>query len=91
MVYKVAYAEGVDADLARLDKPLRRRIIDKVEGYLARDPQGIGKPLTGIFKGFWSYRMDHYRVIYRIAPKEILITVFRVGPRKNVYSKPIEN
>ena len=89
MVYKVAYANGIEEDLARLDKPVRRKIIDKIEGYLARDPQGLGKPLTGIFKGFWRYRFDDYRVVYRIAHKEILVTVFRIGHRKNVYSKAI--
>ncbi len=91
MVYKVAYAEGIERDLAKLDHSLRRRIIDKIEKYLARDPQGLGKPLTGAFKGFWRYRFDDYRVIYRIAHWEILITVFRIGHRKNVYSKSINN
>ncbi len=91
MVYSVAYADGVEKDLARLDRPLRKKIIDKIEGYLAKDPQGLGKPLTGIFKGFWRYRFDDYRVIYRISSEEILITVFRIGHRKNVYSKSMIN
>ncbi len=89
MVYSVLYADGVERELARLEKPLRKKVLDKIEGYLARDPQGLGKPLTGVFKGFWRYRFDDYRVIYRISHKEILITVFRIGHRKNVYSRPI--
>ena len=89
MVYKVHYAQGVEKDLARLEKPLRSKILDKIEGHLAKDPAGLGKPLTGIFKGFWRYRFSDYRVIYRIGHKEILITVFRIGHRKNVYSKRI--
>ena len=91
MVYKVVYAENIEKDLARLDKPLKRRIVDKIEKHLAQDPHGLGKPLTGIFKGFWRFRFDDYRIIYRIAPREILITVFRIGNRKNVYSKSIIN
>ena len=87
MVYSVFYADGIEKDLAKLDKPLRKRIVGKIENYLARDPEGLGKPLTGDFKGFWRYRFDDYRVVYRIAPKEILITVFRIGHRKSVYSK----
>ncbi len=89
MVYKVVYAEGVEEDIARLDKRVKKKIIERIEGYLAKDPEGLGKPLTGVFKGFWRYRFDEYRVVYRIAQKEILITVFRIGHRKNVYSKPI--
>ena len=88
MAYSVEYAEGVEKDLAKLDKPLRAKIINKIENYLAKDPEGLGKPLTGAFKGFWRYRFDDYRIIYRIKHKEILISVFRIGHRKNVYSKP---
>ncbi len=89
MVYKVVYADSVERDLVKLDKPLRKKILIKIERYLARDPQGLGKPLTGVFKGFWRYRFDDYRVIYRIAHQEILITVFRIGHRKDVYSAKI--
>ena len=91
MVYSVLYADEVEKELARLEKPLRRKILDKIEVYLARDPQGLGKSLTGVFKGFWRYRFDDYRIIYRISHKEILVIVFRIGHRKNVYSRPIAN
>jgi mRNA interferase RelE/StbE len=75
LVYRVAYAEGVEKDFLKSQRLLRKKILDKIENYLALDPQGFGKPLTGIFKGFWRYRFGDYRVIYRIAPKEILIVV----------------
>ena len=89
MVYNVEYAEGVEKELARLDKSLRLKVVNKIEHYLAKDPEGLGKPLTGVFKGFWRYRFDDYRIIYRIRHKEILISVFRIGHRKNIYSKPL--
>ena len=91
MAYSVEYAEDVQKDLSRLDKPLKLKIINKIENHLAKDPLGLGKPLTGAFKGFWRYRFDDYRVIYRIKHKEILITVFRIGHRKNVYLKPLSH
>ena len=91
MLYRVVYVSGVEDDLARLDRRIRKKIIDKVEKYLARDPQGLGKPLTGIFKGYWRYRFEDYRVIYRIASHEILMVVLRVGHRKSVYIKPLNN
>ena len=91
MVYSVVYADSVERDLTKLAKPLRKKIINKIEHDLARDPQGLGKPLTGPFKGFWRYRFDDYRIVYRIASSEILITVFRIGHRKDVYLKPIAN
>jgi len=89
LVYSVEYVESVSKDLSKLDKTIRLRIVDKIEKFLIKDPQGLGKPLTGVFKGFWRYRFDDYRVIYRIKHEEILIIIFRVGHRKNVYSKAV--
>jgi mRNA interferase RelE/StbE len=84
-VYKVVYLDSVEKDLEKLDRPTCKRILDKVETYLAKDPKGLGKALTGEFQGLWRYRVGDFRVIYKIAEKEILIIVARVGHRKNVY------
>ena len=37
MLYKVIYADGVGDDLLKLDRRLRKKIIDRIETYLARD------------------------------------------------------
>jgi len=84
-MYKVSYLDSVEHDLKRLDKPVVRRILDKIEKVLAKDPQNLGKPLTGIFRGLWRYRVGDYRIIYKIAEKEILIIVARIGHRKDIY------
>jgi len=84
-VYKVVYLDSVEKDLKRLDRPVRKRILDKIETHLAKDPQSLGKALAGEFQGLWRYRVGDFRVIYKIAEKEILIIVARVGHRKNVY------
>jgi mRNA interferase RelE/StbE len=75
----------VEKDLKRIDRPVRKRILDKIETHLAKDPKDLGKALAGEFQGLWRYRVGDFRVIYKIAEKEILIIVARVGHRKNVY------
>lgn len=87
MVYKVAYLESVEADFRLLDRPVRKRLMDKIEKTLALAPKELGKLLTGRFSGLWSYRIGDYRVIYKIAEKEILIIVASVGHRKDVYRR----
>ena len=84
-MYKVFYLDSVEKDFEKLDKPAIKRILDKIENYLAKDPKGLGKMLSGQFKGFWRYRVGDFRVIYKVAEKEILILVARVGHRKNIY------
>ncbi len=84
-MYKVFYLDSVQKDLDRLDRPTRLRVLNKIEKHLAKDPKGLGKPLTGQFKGLWRYRIGDFRVIYKVAEEEILIIVARIGHRKNVY------
>ena len=85
-MYKVAYLDSVEEDLKRLDKSTVRKILTRIETYLVQDPKELGKPLKGEFLGFWRYRWGDYRVIYKIAEREILIIVLRISNRKDVYS-----
>ena len=85
-MYKVAYLDSVEEDLRKLDKSTVKKILRRIETYLAQDPKGLGKSLKGDFEGCWRYRWGDYRVIYRIAEREILIIVLRISHRKEVYS-----
>lgn len=84
-MHKVVYLDQVEDDLKKLDKPVVRKILVRIETYLAQDPKGLGKQLTGEFQGYWRYRWGDYRVIYKMSEREILITVLRISHRKEVY------
>ncbi len=53
---------------------------------LATDPYS-GKPLVGELKGYWSYRVGNFRMIYVIDGSRILVEILRVQHRKEVYEK----
>ena len=84
-MYKVFYLDSVEEDLKKLDKSTVKKILTRIETYLAKDPKGLGKPLKGDFLGYWRYRWGDYRVIYRISEREILIIVLRISHWKEVY------
>jgi len=84
-VYKVVYLDQVEEDLKKLDKSTARKILVRLETYLARDPKGLGKPLRGEFQGYWRYRWGGYRVIYKISEREVLILILRISHKKDVY------
>jgi mRNA-degrading endonuclease RelE of RelBE toxin-antitoxin system len=44
-------------DLARLDRPIAQRIVDKVENHLVKDPLKLGKPLLFGYKGYHRYQV----------------------------------
>ncbi|MBI4237848.1 MAG: type II toxin-antitoxin system RelE/ParE family toxin [Deltaproteobacteria bacterium] len=53
---------------------------------LTTDPH-LGKTLRGELKGYWSYRVGVYRIIYVIRHTEIVIEVLRVQHRRDVYER----
>ena len=53
---------------------------------IARDPRQ-GKPLKGELKGYWSYRVGIYRILYVIRDREVIVEVLRIQHRKEVYER----
>jgi mRNA interferase RelE/StbE len=86
LAYKVVYLDRIEDDLKKLDKSTVKKILLRIETYLAADPKRLGKPLKGDFQGYWRYRWGDYRVIYKISEEEILVVVLRIGNRKDVYN-----
>ena len=84
-MYKVFYLDTVEQDLEKLGKTTAKKILLRIEKYLAIDPKNLGKSLKGDFQGYWRYRWGSYRVIYKISDKEILIVILKVSHRKDVY------
>ena len=85
MAYKVVYLDQVEQDLKKLDKSTIKKILTRIETYLAADPKELGKPLKGEYQGYWRYRWGDYRIIYRISEREILIIILHISHRKDVY------
>jgi len=85
-MYKIVYLDSVEDDLKKIDKATVKKILNRIETYLAKNPKELGKPLKGEFQGYWRYRWGDYRVIYKISEREILVVVLRISNRKDVYS-----
>nr|CRY96046.1 hypothetical protein [uncultured prokaryote] len=83
---KVEYSESALKQLKKLDGQFQRAIIQEMnEIATLDDPRQKGKALKANLSGLWRYRVGDYRVICDIQDAKILITVLRVGHRKNVY------
>jgi len=85
LAYDVLYLSQVEKDLKSLNKITIKKLLNRIEKYLAQDPKNLGKALKGEFNGYWRYRWGNYRVIYKISEKEILIIVLRIDHRKQIY------
>ena len=88
MAWRIEFDEGAKKDLARLDKPVARRITAFLRERVASldDPRSIGEALSGARLGeFWKYRVGDYRIISRIEDGLLKVLVVRVGHRRQVY------
>lgn len=70
-------------EVALLPKPDRKRIVAAVEGL--RDDPTKGSILSAEWKGFRRLRVGPYRIIYAYQGHELLVSVVRVGHRRDVY------
>jgi mRNA interferase RelE/StbE len=69
-VYRVRILDAATRELARLDKPLARRIIERIT-WLATNLDTISpEALTSELAGFYKLRVGDYRVIYEILHAE---------------------
>jgi len=84
-MYRVEWTERAEKSLEKLDKLIARKIRNKVESELAKDPYGEGEPLKGDLKGQWSFHYASYRVIYEIWQSQLLVLIVKVGHRKEIY------
>jgi mRNA interferase RelE/StbE len=87
MSYRVRYDKHAEKQLDRMDAGQRRLILayidSKIDGI--EDPRSLGKGLSGNRAGQWRYRVGNYRLLCEIRDSELVIFVFKVGHRKDVY------
>ena len=84
-MYRIVWKESVVDDFHDISPIMVFRIKKKIEDYLLQAPKELGKPLKGRYKGLYRYRFGDYRVIYSISTDEMLVTIVKVGHRKEIY------
>ena len=84
-MYKVYWEEQALTDLKKIDLTSAKKIINKVDHYLALDPKNLGKPLSAEFRDLFRYRFEDYRIIYEIVEQNIQIIIMKISHRSIVY------
>lgn len=83
--YRVEFHPAAAKFLEKLDRPIRARILDRIEE-LAEDPRPSGvKALQGDDSGFLRIRIGDYRAVYAVRDDVLVVFVVRVAHRRDVY------
>lgn len=88
-MYQVIFTERALKQLKKIDKTSAKQIKSWVTKNLVncQNPKLYGKALKGNLSGVWRYRVGDYRLFANIYKNIILIEIFIVGHRKNIYKK----
>jgi mRNA interferase RelE/StbE len=87
LAWTIEYDPRAVDDLNRLDRPVRREIVDYLENRIApsSDPRLFGKALRHDLAGLWRYRVRDYRVVCQLRNEALTVLVVGVGHRGGVY------
>ena len=84
-MYHVAFTPDAEADLARLDQPITRRVLRKLRWLTENFEIIMLESLTGGWQGVLKLRVGDYRLLYTFDKAETKITVHFIKHRSEVY------
>jgi len=73
--------------LAKFGRPIRRRIIDRLDWLAKNFNDATPLPLGGDWKGFFKLRIGNWRALYKIEFQRRIITVHYIDIRDKIYRR----
>lgn len=86
-MYRIRIIPAATRDLERLDKPIARRIAERINWLAAHLEDIRPEPLTGDLAGFYKFRVGDYRVVYEILSAESVILIHQIEHRRDIYRR----
>ena len=84
-LYNVLITKSAAKELEAIPEKDRRRIIERIRG-LSGEPRPFGvEKLSGDDK--YRIRQGNFRILYEILDRDLVVTVIRIGDRRDVYRR----
>jgi len=89
--FRLAFTRQAEKDLKQITPVDAKRILNWLDSHVdgcenPRDNSLQGKNLIGVKNG-WRYKVGKYRILTIIEEDLVLVEVFRVGKRGDIYKK----
>lgn len=82
-MYQINISKKAEKQLLKLTKSFQNSFLEEVSK-IAENPSD-GKPLKYKLRGYSSWRIGDYRIIYEIVHDQNNINIIAVGHRKDIY------
>lgn len=73
--------------VARLDKPVGRRVVKRIDWLAANLDSVRLEALAGDLASFYKLRVGDYHVLYQIFEEEQTVVIHKIGHRREIYRK----
>ncbi len=84
--FRIVLTEEAQSDIRKLETRLQNRILDKLEWMGVNAAFLRHQALQGhTWKNTFKYRVGDYRIIYHINHQSRVLTVLKVGHRRDIY------
>lgn len=83
-MYTVEFTSAAARQVRKLPRPAQVRVLGAIE-LLGTDPRLPGARKLAGEATAWRMRVGEYRVIYDVFDRSLIVTVVRVGHRREVY------
>ena len=86
-MYALEFLPSAQKEFKRLDRVAQVKIKEKLL-LLTENPNDLKnniKALKGEYSGLFRLSVANYRIIFRVQDDKVLITIVRVGHRKDIY------
>lgn len=84
MAYSVMFRPAARRELRDLELTDQHRLIVAIEA-LTGNPRPAGCTKMAGFVDVWRIRVGMFRILYRIADRQLIVEVIRIGHRREVY------
>ena len=85
--WSLHFSKDAEEDLAALDFPIRKRIIEKLEWLMENFDSLIPAPLGAEWSDFFKLRTGNWRVVYKIYWTDHRIIIEYIDRRDKIYKR----
>ena len=85
MAYVVEFSPAARRQLRKLDPPILKRILRRIEKLEKQPRPKSAKKLQGSSEPLYRIRESDYRIVYSIEDDRLIVLVVRIGHRGDVY------
>lgn len=85
--WELKYSDASLKDFERIDRSVRREIIDRLEWFAEHFDEITLSPLHAEWKGFFKFRVTGWRIVYDFESSRRIIKVRQIDRRDKVYKR----